>query len=200
MYFNGRGFAEQSRFIFAQAGVEYNDVRFDGKDWQAIKPTLTLPFGVLPVLEVDGKPIGGSVVIARYLGEQFGLAGKDEFENAQIANVVDAIQDLNMEVIRYRFEKDDARKAEMKKKLINDTLPAKLQYFEKRASTNENGWMYNGRLTWADFSVYIGLDRVRMVISEDALKDFPGLKNLCASVEALPNIAKWIKERPVTDF
>lgn len=39
-YFNGRGAAEMIRFVFAQAGVEYEDVRlqFGGDEWQKMKP------------------------------------------------------------------------------------------------------------------------------------------------------------------
>jgi len=32
-YFNGRGAAEPIRIIFAQAGVQYEDIRFQGDDW-----------------------------------------------------------------------------------------------------------------------------------------------------------------------
>ena len=33
---------------------------------------IEMPFGVSPVLEVDGTKISGSVNILRYLGEKFG--------------------------------------------------------------------------------------------------------------------------------
>ena len=32
-YFNARGGAEATRIIFAQAGVKYEDVRFQGEQW-----------------------------------------------------------------------------------------------------------------------------------------------------------------------
>ena len=32
-YFNARGGAEAIRIIFAQAGVKYEDVRFEGEQW-----------------------------------------------------------------------------------------------------------------------------------------------------------------------
>lgn len=44
MYFNGKGLAELSRFIFAAADVPYEDFRFEFKDWPALKPTM--PFGL----------------------------------------------------------------------------------------------------------------------------------------------------------
>ena len=36
-------------------------------------PPADSPWGTMPFLEVDGKTIGGSTVIARYLGEKFGM-------------------------------------------------------------------------------------------------------------------------------
>ena len=37
-YFPGRGRAELSRFVFAQAGVQYEDVRVKGEEWGKLKP------------------------------------------------------------------------------------------------------------------------------------------------------------------
>ena len=198
VYFNLAARAELSRFIFAQAGVKYEDKRIEFKDWPEYKPNT--PFGVLPVLEVDGKELGGSVIIARYLAEQFGLAGSNAFENAQIANIVDAIGDLLQEMLKIHFEKDETRKQEMGKKFKEETLPAKLPFFEKRASTNDSGWLYNGKLTWADLAFYLLADLIESKASKDALDSFPGLKKLQKSVETLPNIAKWIEERPKTNL
>lgn len=36
-YFNLRGRAELARLIFAQAGVEFEDVRFERSEWPSIK-------------------------------------------------------------------------------------------------------------------------------------------------------------------
>ena len=84
IYFNGKGRAELARFIFVQADVKYEDERITS-GWMELKPKT--PFGSLPVLVEDGKELGGSVAIARYLAEKFGLAGANAFENAEIASI-----------------------------------------------------------------------------------------------------------------
>ena len=51
IYFNARGRAEVSRMILAQAGVEYEDVRYNQEEWQAEKATGKYVLGQLPCLE-----------------------------------------------------------------------------------------------------------------------------------------------------
>lgn len=53
-----------------------------------------MPFGKVPVLEVDGKKIDQSVAICRYLAKQCGLAGKNDWEALEIDSTVDNIHDL----------------------------------------------------------------------------------------------------------
>lgn len=50
--------------------------------------------GQLPVLEIDGKKVYQSLAIGRYLGKQFGLAGKDDWENLQIDIMAATIDDF----------------------------------------------------------------------------------------------------------
>ena len=53
-----------------------------------------MPFGQVPVLDVDGKKINQSTAICRYLAKQYGLAGKDDWEALEIDATVDTIHDL----------------------------------------------------------------------------------------------------------
>ena len=42
-YWNAKGGAESIRIIFAQAGVKYEDVRFEGEDWvKQYKPGMAI--------------------------------------------------------------------------------------------------------------------------------------------------------------
>lgn len=49
-------------------------------------------------------------------------------------------------------------------------------------------------MTYADFALYLLFDYVAPGLPDS----FPTLVKLKASVEKLPNIAKWLKERPAT--
>ena len=53
-----------------------------------------MPYGTLPLLEVDGRKSHQSQAICRYLAKQFGLAGKDDWEALKIDEIVSAIYDF----------------------------------------------------------------------------------------------------------
>ncbi|KAM4781356.1 hematopoietic prostaglandin D synthase isoform 3-T3 [Cyanocitta cristata] len=91
-YFNLRGRAEISRYLFAYSGKEYEDHRIEAADWPKIKPTI--PFGKLPILEVDGVIIHQSLAMARYLARESGLAGRTPVEQALADAIVDTIDDF----------------------------------------------------------------------------------------------------------
>lgn len=72
--------------------MEFEDVRLSGEEFEKMRASL--PAGTVPVLEVDGQQLAGSGVIARYLAEMFGLAGASDWEDAQLASIVDVVNDL----------------------------------------------------------------------------------------------------------
>ena len=48
------------------------------------------------------------MVCTRYLAEKIGLAGANEFENAEISSIVDAISDVMQDMFKLFYEKDEA--------------------------------------------------------------------------------------------
>ena len=65
----------------------------------ALKPTL--PYGQLPVLEYKGTTICQSMTIARFLANEFGMAGDTAIEKAQADEVVDAVSDFQNALVTY---------------------------------------------------------------------------------------------------
>lgn len=53
-----------------------------------------MPYGQVPVLEVDGKKIAQSLTICRYAGNLAKLSGNNPLENAEIDAVVDSFADV----------------------------------------------------------------------------------------------------------
>nr|CAD7411034.1 unnamed protein product [Timema poppensis] len=85
-YLNFIGIGEPIRFLLSYGKQEFEDERIEFELWPAFKSSM--PFGKTPVLEIDGKRTHQSVAICRYLGKQFGLAGKDDWENLEIDTIL----------------------------------------------------------------------------------------------------------------
>ncbi|GAB6028478.1 hypothetical protein CHUAL_002637 [Chamberlinius hualienensis] len=196
-YFNGRGLAELSRLVLAQAGVEYEDVRLEKDNWPEIKPTT--PLGQVPILEVDGQVIFQSRAIARFLAREHGLAGSNSIEAARIDGLVDAVYDLWDHGYKIKFEQDAAKKEELTKKFLGETLPPYLSNITKILTNNGGKFLVGDKLSWADIAVAYALSGLREKF-ESSLESHDTLKQFSETVLNLPNIKAWIDKRPVTDF
>lgn len=197
LYFNARGRAEHIRFIFAHAGIEYEDVRVTREQWVELKGRM--PFGALPVLEVDGRPVAQSAAIARFLARRVGLAGDDDWAAVQCDALVDALADLKQALFQWRTEENPKLKEARKRELLRDTLPFYLDRFEKIVADN-GGFAVAGQLTWADFVFAVSLENFELMFGAGALGPYPALRSLKDRVFALPRIAAWVQRRPVTEF
>lgn len=193
-YFNSKGMGELPRYVLFHSGIPFEDNRITKEQWPELKPTM--PFARMPVLEEDGVQVSGGRVIARYLGEkpEFNLAGSNPLENAQIASVGDFLDDLQHEIIKAHMEKDAERKAAIVKDFLENGVPKYYGTLHKRLEDN-GGYLWGGKLTWVDFYFAVLLDFVYDHF-KDVFQKFPKIIEFKEKIEALPNIAKYLKERP----
>ncbi|XP_011702073.1 PREDICTED: glutathione S-transferase-like [Wasmannia auropunctata] len=196
IYFPVAALGEPIRFLFSYAGIEFVDERFDRKDWPKLKDTM--PFGKVPVLEVDGKRIGQSAAICRYLAKQCGLAGKNDWEALEIDSTVDTIHDLRNNIAAFHYESNEQAKQE-KTKGAKVTVPYCLERLDAQVKKN-GGYFIGGSLTWADLVFVALLDYLNMMMKEDIVEKYPNLKQLQKKVEEVPAIKKWIQKRPSTNM
>ncbi|CAB0039887.1 unnamed protein product [Trichogramma brassicae] len=180
IYFNARGRAEHIRYILAYAGLNYTDERIPKERWPELKKSM--PFGQLPVLEINGQVIAQSNAIARYLARKHGLTGSDEWEAMLCDALVDSLGDLKLELLQFQKEDDLFKKEEKKAKFVKETIPFFLNKFEKTIGSN-GGFAVGSSMFGAT-----------------ALEKYPALRGLKQRVHALPAIAEWIAKRPHTSF
>jgi len=197
-YFNLKGRAELARLILAQAAVDYEDCRISKDDWLSLKPAT--PMGQLPLLEVEGQTLAQSLTIARYLARQHGLAGNTDIAAAEADMVIDSLTDLMGPAANMMREKDEERKADMKRSFSEETVPAWLEMLEKLLTQRGGKYLAGGQLSWADLAVFNIIDNMQGRLADFNLETFPHLEGLTAMVGSLPNIKKWLAERPVTPF
>ncbi len=72
--------------MLAYAGIPFEDVRVSNADWGALKPTM--PFGTMPVLDVDGRKLAQSVAVHRYVATLAGLMPSDPWGVAKADEVL----------------------------------------------------------------------------------------------------------------
>jgi glutathione S-transferase len=196
-YFDNRALAEPIRFLFAFAGVAYEDVRQSRDTWANDKPKHT--WGTLPVLEEDGKQLAQSGAILRYLGKKFNLAGDNEFDAAKCDEHVEAMNDLKKAAFAALFEKDETKKSELVTALKNETFPKFLTPWSKAVTTN-GGFLVGKRFSYADFLVASYLEIFNENLGGDLLNNFPAMKSHFDSVFSAKGIKEWVAKRPKTQF
>ncbi|XP_044598877.1 glutathione S-transferase-like [Cotesia glomerata] len=195
-YFPLKALAEPIRFILSYGGVEFEDDRFDRNDWPKIKPTM--PFGQVPVLEIDGKKVNQSTAICRYLAKQYGLAGKDDWENLEIDVAVDNIHDLRAKIGAYHYESHPEAKEAKREPLMKEQLPFALDRLDEQVKKN-GGYFVGGKLTWADMVFVALLDYLNFMTKFDITEKHENLKALKEKVLVLPKIKAWVEKRPQTE-
>ncbi|KAK2712883.1 hypothetical protein QYM36_011548 [Artemia franciscana] len=143
-YFNLRAKGEPIRLILAYGNIQYEDNRIEFSDWPALKPKT--PFGQLPVLEVDGKPLAQSNAIARFLAKQCNLMPATDWEQAQADELADLANDIftmtrpvNLVLVR-----DDAKRQSAIPEVLASLAPL-LDKVEARLLANSHGWLVGNK-------------------------------------------------------
>jgi len=114
---------EECRLALHLAGVDFEDHRIPRSDWPALKPRT--PFGGLPTLEVDGRPVlAQSNAILVYVGRQHDLHPRDDFEAARHEAMMCHVEDLRAAVGPTLRIQDPAEKKRAREALAEGYLPA----------------------------------------------------------------------------
>ncbi|XP_022173704.1 glutathione S-transferase-like [Myzus persicae] len=194
-YFNFTALGEPIRFLLSYLNIDFEDKRIEVEQWSSVKHTI--PYGKVPLLEIDGKVLNQSSAICRYLAKKANLAGSDDWESLLIDIAVDNFQDFRMSIISYYYDPNEKSKAEKYVTLVNETIPYYMERFENIVVEN-NGYFVNGKLSWADLFFVAILDYLKFRSEIDLLKGRPNLQALREKVLAVPTIKSWIAKRPVT--
>jgi len=196
-YFNIMARGEPARIMFAYKGVKYEDVRIEFQDWPQWQAKM--PFGEIPVLEVDGKMLSQSMAINRYLGRVFGMAGANDWEAAQCDMLVDGITDVFNNLRPWFMEKDEEKKNQIWNNFENEHLKPFLGLYEKFLKQTGTGHFVGNTMTWADVVLFhfIGWWYHK---NPEVLKPHPEIAKFIGMVATEPNIKHWIETRPKTNM
>ncbi|KAI6655971.1 hypothetical protein LOD99_1716 [Oopsacas minuta] len=152
--------------------------------WETEK--LNTPFGVLPVLDVDGKKIGGTVTIARFVAERYGKGKLDQESDPFISAYYEGQADISNEILvklyTYSFAKEEEK--EDKRKAFESYAKDKLSFLEKSIKPGGSFQGKEGKLTWSEIVISSLLRDIRSVYPnhEEVLKEFPNLRAMCENI------------------
>ncbi|MGB5068276.1 MAG: glutathione S-transferase family protein [Albidovulum sp.] len=183
---------EEVRLALTIAGVDFDDNRVSHDDFAQLKPGL--PFGALPVLDMEGHPtLGQSNAILRLIGRQHGLHPDDPFEAARHDALMDATEDLRQRISPTMRMTDPAAKKAARAALSRDYIPQWAGHVDRQIGAGP--FVAGDRPSVADIKLYI----VDKWISSGAVDDIapeifdgsPKLKALAEAVMTLPAVVKW---------
>jgi len=197
-YFNGMGRGEVSRLLLTEAKIPFDDCRVDSKDWMKLKPDM--PFGQMPVLEMEGFKLAESGAIERFIARKGNLYGSTIMDQAVIDMVVEGCNDVLGAWVKIHFSKETDKNEKMATFLKDEaTKWAGLLNVILKKNEGGRGYFVGKGCTYADIAVFRSLGFLNGV-NADVLKNAPELKALCERVGAHPQIAEYVKKRPSTDF
>ncbi|GAU98973.1 hypothetical protein RvY_10040 [Ramazzottius varieornatus] len=201
-YFDGRGRGEVIRWILHAAGQNFKDERVDHAEWVKNPQMKTKsPLGQLPYIEVNGKTLGQSHAIGRYLARQHGLAGKDAWEEAEVDALVDFTEDIYKGWINWLHAKmeNDPKVDDIRKQFLTADIVPYLQQYETILGRNKSGYLVGQGPTWADFTAVGFLDEL-VLMDQSILTSHPELQEYVDRVHNLKGIKEWLAKRQKTEF
>lgn len=215
-YFDIRGAAETCRVIFALGEEDYTDVRFkidpttfQSSEFNEAKENgdLKLNLNRAPVLVTpEGKTIGQSKAIERYLARRFGLMGKTPEDEAMIDCIAEHCRDVK-DAARYKGfskftrNKSDEEKAEARKEWFENDMPTMLMKIEEavKETSEADDYSFGATTTYADVAIWALLRDCFPADLEDttiAAEKCVVLNAIADQIESNAGVAKYLSERP----
>lgn len=197
-YMDQPGRAEPIRLALFICGVEFEDERISKEEFELRKGLL--PFHQLPVLQVDSEFLAQSFPILRYAGSVSGgglYPANDPLHAVRVDEILSALDEFdNLYTQPLIREQDPEKKAEMSRKLTEESIPEILQFLDKRVEASAGSYACGDALTVADIAIYAMVSFLShpsgTAESPSAFMDpFDSLKRVYNQVISHPKVAEW---------
>ncbi|GFQ95649.1 hypothetical protein TNCT_660761 [Trichonephila clavata] len=153
------------------------------------------PFGVLPILLVDGKIVAQQNGIARYLARELDLVGKSNEEAAICDMVMDGLGVMFAKVRGNQLSRlDSKQQITLFKQMMEEDVPrylAKYEQFLERSSIS-SGYLASEQLTWCDLGVALTFAGMQ-IRQPKLLEKYPRLKAFVDKVSSNEVVSHFIE-------
>lgn len=188
-----------------EVAFRHDDMRLSGSEWEERYKKL-MPYGQVPVLIVDSKPIAQSKTILRYVGKIATFHGRplyptDPLAAAKVDEVIDAFDDLWILLApTFRIE-DQKRKEHMRQALFSPQGEATkfILIFEGILAESANGYVVaEAGLTIADLTYFCVLNFIRSGFTDgldpSLFVQYPYITKHKEMIAKLPKIKEYYQD------
>eukprot|EP00195_Chlamydomonas_chlamydogama_P016204 CAMPEP_0202896368 /NCGR_PEP_ID=MMETSP1392-20130828/5384_1 /ASSEMBLY_ACC=CAM_ASM_000868 /TAXON_ID=225041 /ORGANISM="Chlamydomonas chlamydogama, Strain SAG 11-48b" /LENGTH=217 /DNA_ID=CAMNT_0049581709 /DNA_START=122 /DNA_END=775 /DNA_ORIENTATION=- len=192
-YFAAPGRAEVARLIAVVGGLDWEDKHYGYDDWPAFKAKT--PFGQVPVLEVDGKMLGQSAAIERYLAKQAGLLPQgDDWAVAHAEALQGFLTDIMNDIMPTMQIKDLDARIKARQDLLQGATKDKLTRLNAAVEAAGGKHVAGGKLSNVDLAIFVALSQLKSGqydgIPKDVLSPYPALSSFQQYIAGLEPIKK----------
>ena len=150
-FHGGRG--EAARLALVLGSVDFADDRIPVRQWPEHRDST--PFGIVPVLEVDGEAISQSNAINRYIGRLTNLYPQNSLNALRCDEVMDAVEDVISALVQTFRIKDDDEMRVARERLVQKPIIPYLERLNEILVSRGGEYFADGRLTVADLKVFV---------------------------------------------
>lgn len=197
-YFAGRGKADQIRWMLAATNVNFTQKVVDSRAMFVNMAERQLPFGQLPLLQIDGNEIVQSQAAIRYLARRGKLVGQTSEDELKCDMIAESINDLLGPCVSAPFKRAHgsaeaaaAHVADMKKKWA--FLAARYEAVLKMGPSKD--FLVGESLTYADVLMAHATTWYIEECGPEIVEDFPYLVALQIRVISMSGLDAFIKSR-----
>jgi glutathione S-transferase len=192
------GRAEPIRIALHAAGVDFDDYRIGFPKFLELQKEL--PFGCVPVLDIEDQPVTQSNAILRYAGRLAGLYPEGALQALYCDEAMDAIEDTNHYLGPTFGLQGDALKA-AREQVVERRLSVFLPGLAKLLARGGGRYFADRRLTVADLKVFVQTRWFRSGQLDHIPTDLvdslaPALVEHQARIEADPVVTAYYAARP----
>ncbi|KAJ3159318.1 hypothetical protein HDU86_001922 [Geranomyces michiganensis] len=198
-YFDFKGLAEPVRLALTIAGLDFENIRIKREDWSAVKPAM--PFGKVPVLEVDGQRVAQSAAMLRYIGKlvpETGLYPADIWTAFKVDEILGVVDDI-YELLHPSYATKDADEiVRLRSALVKPDGPMRVGLAQLEAALAKSAcskFALGNTLTIADLAIYVQLDFFSSgdltAIPQDLHVGHPQLTKVFNAVKVHPKVKEW---------
>ena len=188
--------AEPSRLALHLGGIPFDDVRLSRDAFRDLKAAGELPYGQVPMIEVDGARISQSLGILRFCGRLAGMYPDDALEALSVDETLQAVDQISGLFSPSMRERDAAKRQAMRHELATVELPLWLDRLQERMQGNDR--FTSNELSIADLVVWRFLGWISGGILDGIpttiLDSHPKLTALYERVSAIPDVRDWMEK------